>query len=158
MRRARKSAPRARDLRELEEVTTQFVVAPISTVRPAVKPKTDDVVVDVTRTGPFKGLARLESSPDLNDDDWDEAGEPAQTTGVSDVVAELARLSDPARIPRLNADVVGLTRGLSQPEAFIASLVGTNLSIQAILDMSPMGEDETLRFLARLITDRVISL
>ncbi len=149
MRRARESAPSAGNL---EEETTRFA-APESTVRPTVRRV--PAVADVSRARPFEGLASLESarepfesSPDLY------TGE----TGVSDVIVELARLSDTRRIPRLMRDLAHASSPLSQPEAFIASMVGTNLSIQAILDMSPMGEDETLRFLARLVTDRVITV
>jgi hypothetical protein len=78
-------------------------------------------------------------------------------TGVSDLIADLARLSDPSCIPRLNR-ALSKNDVLSPPEAFLASLVDANMSMQSILDMSPLPEDNTLRFLARLIEKGLVTL
>jgi hypothetical protein len=94
-------------------------------------------------------VARLRSS--YSDDDL------VGQTGVSDVIADLARLSDPTCIPRLNRPL-SRSEVLSPPEAFVASLVDANLNMQSILDMSPLPEDDTLRFLARLIERGLVSL
>src|SRR5262249_23211980 len=43
------------------------------------------------------------------------------------------------------------------PEAYIVSLIETSMSVEAILEVSPMREEQTLRFLARLITSGLVT-
>jgi hypothetical protein len=79
------------------------------------------------------------------------------TTRVSDLVAELARLSDPSCIPRLMRPI-DEHDGLALPEAFLASLVGNEVSVQGIVDMSPMPEEATLKCLAKFVMSRIVVL
>jgi hypothetical protein len=104
---------------------------------------------DVPEGAPPASVARLRSS--YSDEDL--IGE----TGVSDLIADLARLADPLCVPRLNR-ALSRNEVLSPPEAFVASLVDANMNMQAILDMSPLREDDTLRFLARLVEKGIITL
>lgn len=91
-------------------------------------------------------LPRLHSSPgDLGE------------THVSDVISELALLADPSSVPQLNHDLSGHLV-LSPPEAAVAALVIANMKMRDILDRSPLREDETLEFLATLVTERVITI
>jgi hypothetical protein len=72
-------------------------------------------------------------------------------TDVNQVVLELARLSDLSSVPKLKREL-SREDHVSPPEAYIVSLIETSMTVQAILDVSPMGEEKTLRFLADLIT------
>jgi hypothetical protein len=90
-------------------------------------------------------LPRLYSSPDLGE------------TNVSDVISELALLADPCSTLRLNR-LMSDGLELSPPEALVATLVGANMSMGEILSMSPFREDETLQFLADLVTNGVVSV
>jgi hypothetical protein len=86
--------------------------------------------------------------------------EPEETTGltgVSDVIVDLARLSDPACVPRLKHQL-SRKDALSPPERFVASLVDSKQNMKRILDMSPLREDDTLRFLAGLIQKGLLSV
>jgi hypothetical protein len=78
-------------------------------------------------------------------------------TNVSDLVSELARLWDPSSVPRMTRPVSAADR-LAPPEAFVASLVSNDISLQTLVDLSPMQEDATLRCLARLVTSRIVAL
>jgi len=87
-------------------------------------------------------------------------GERASVTSETDVnsiVTELARLSVDGSVPSLRRP---LTRDekLTPPEAYIVSLMDGGMSVRAILDVSPMLEDETLRFLANLVTNGLVTL
>jgi hypothetical protein len=73
------------------------------------------------------------------------------------VISALARLADPASIPQLNHDLSGELK-LSPPEACVATLVDAHLSMRAILDMSPLREDDTLQLLANLVTKGVVTI
>jgi hypothetical protein len=80
---------------------------------------------------------------------------PDQPTGVSDVISELARLSDMRTVPR-----VGDSSGwadLDPEEAWMVDIVKLGMCVQAILDMSPLNDEETLSLLARLVSRRVIT-
>lgn len=87
----------------------------------------------------------------------DSVREITAATSVSDVVEELARLSDPTCVPRI-ARPIGEGDGLAPAEAFLASLMNHQFNVQTILDMSPMQEDATLKCLAKLITSRIVVL
>jgi hypothetical protein len=80
-----------------------------------------------------------------------------ENTGVSSVVSELARLADRECVPRITRDLREAATP-SQPEALVVSLLGDDVTLGAILEMSPLKEDDTLRFLARLVTDGFVAL
>jgi hypothetical protein len=88
-------------------------------------------------------LPRLQSSPDLEN--------TQAPTCVSDVVVDLARLSDRSSVPRL-AGPIGDDLDMTPQESDVASFVATGTTLGGILERSPLTEDETLRCLARLIT------
>jgi hypothetical protein len=77
-------------------------------------------------------------------------------TGVSDLVTVLARLSrssSVAKIHRPRADAHHV------PAAeFILSLVEANMTVGAIANESPLGDERTMRVLADLITSGEITL
>jgi hypothetical protein len=77
-------------------------------------------------------------------------------TEENEIVPELAHLSNFWNIPKLKRP---LSRSdvASPSEAYVVSLIETSMSVQAILDVSPMGEEQTLRFLADLITSGVVT-
>jgi hypothetical protein len=89
-------------------------------------------------------------------DDSPDRGSRSSMTDVSEIVPELAQLSKLSNVPKL-------TRPLSAndittvPEAHIVALIETSMSVQAILDESPLREEQTLRFLARLITSGLLT-
>lgn len=92
-------------------------------------------------------LPRLQSSPSISDG----------TTSLSDVIVELARLSERGSVPRLLRDVTPDDE-LAPQESFIIQLVFMGLDVETILDTSPLSEDVTLRFLARLVESRIITV
>jgi hypothetical protein len=83
--------------------------------------------------------------------------EPSGETKMTEVVRQLARLSDPTSVPVLTRPI-GVADGLGPQEAYVASLLGETMTVQMIVDVSPMSEDETVRFLARLVTTGIVSL
>jgi hypothetical protein len=99
------------------------------------------------------GVRGNDDLPRLNDS----CREFTAATSVSDVVHELARLSDPNCVPRMARPILS-DDGLAPPEAFLASLVTHQFNVKAILDMSPMQEDATLKCLAKLVTSRIVVL
>jgi hypothetical protein len=110
---------------------------------------------------PPSGVRHVEPPPPvtfLDDDDVvEDIDDSAEATGVSDVVGELARLANPSCSPYLNRPVSG-DDVLTPPEAFIASLVEAKMPMQTLIDMSPMPEDATVRFLATLVEKGIVSL
>lgn len=87
-------------------------------------------------------LPRLQSSPDLD---------AMTTTKFSEVAEDLGRLADRTSVPVVTA-AVDVEVSLTAEEAFILSLVGTGLSVDALIKRSPLSEDDTLQFLIRLVT------
>ena len=77
-------------------------------------------------------------------------------TDVSEVIGELARLSDVSRIPTLRGTVEWSE--LTPSEAWLISVTGSKMTISAIMAISPFGEEETLRVLAKLIGLRRLTL
>jgi hypothetical protein len=86
----------------------------------------------------------------------DDAGDRSSLTDVNPIVPELAPLSNLSNVPKLKRK---LSAGdvASAPEAYIVSLIENSMSLQAILDVSPMKEEQTLHFLARLITSGLVT-
>ena len=80
---------------------------------------------------------------------------PDTETNVSDMVSEIALLSDPTSMPRITG---GTTVDLSPQETLLVTLVTANMSVQAITDVSPLGEEETLRVLTSLVRTGVITV
>lgn len=78
-------------------------------------------------------------------------------TALNDVVRQLALLADPLSVPVL-ARPIGPADGVAPQEAYVASLLGEAMTVQEIIDVSPLSEDETVRFLARLVTARIVSV
>jgi len=76
-------------------------------------------------------------------------------TSVNDVVADLARLADPMSVPRTGSEAFALT--LDASESWMMNVVQLGMCVQAILDMSPLDADETLRLLARLVGRRAVT-
>lgn len=97
----------------------------------------------------------MESIPRL--DSFSDMRESGMLTGVSDVVTDLARLSDVMSVPRV-LPVGDVPRSLDPEESWMCSTVRLGMCVQGILDMSPLDEDETLRILARLVGLRVVTL
>jgi hypothetical protein len=89
--------------------------------------------------------------------DFDGGQDPVSQTDVSDVVGQLARLSIPSSVPKLKRELTPDDM-VTPPEAYILSLMGCAMNIQAIVDVSPMPEDDTLHFLARLVTNGLVTL
>jgi hypothetical protein len=77
-------------------------------------------------------------------------------TGVSDLITDLAGLSDGSNTPRLRGAVEW--SDLGEAEAWLVSMVTAGFTIEALLQMSPLGEEATMRVLAKLITSRTITL
>ena len=90
-------------------------------------------------------LPRFGSFPDMAE----------AATSVSTVVADLARLADMTTVPRVidNAAWAELT----PQQRWMASVVKLGMCVQAILDMSPLAEEETLRLLATLVSKRIVT-
>ena len=96
---------------------------------------------------PGPQIPSLASQPPLEGND---------NTRVSDIVGELARLSDATSVPRLRGAVEWTD--LAPSEAWLVSIVREGLPLEGIMKTSPLGEEETLRLLASLIDARVITL
>src|SRR5262249_34950401 len=77
-------------------------------------------------------------------------------TDVSEIIPGLAQLSKLSNIPKLTRVLSGNDIA-TVPEAYIVSLIETSMSVQAILDLSPMREEQTLRFLARLVASGLVT-
>jgi hypothetical protein len=92
-------------------------------------------------------LPTLASQPPLEGND---------NTRVSDIIGDLARLSDATSVPRLRGAVEWTD--LAPTEAWLVSIVREGLPLEGIMQTSPLGEEETLRLLASLIKARVITL
>jgi hypothetical protein len=84
---------------------------------------------------------------------WDPV---SQETKVSPLICQLARLTDPASIPRVVDEIA--VDGLSTPEAYVISLMTFELRLATILESSLMNADETLRFLARMIGEGHVAI
>jgi hypothetical protein len=93
-------------------------------------------------------LPRLQSSPDLEAD---------ASTRLSDVVGQLARLSDWSSVPErtrqheANIDV-------SPEDAYVASLIAADVNIDGIVGASCLSEDDTLDALARLVIFGLVTI
>lgn len=57
--------------------------------------------------------------------------------------------------PRLCDDET--CKGLDETEAYVAALVRDGFSMQAIIEMCPMSEEASVRILAKLVTDGVVT-
>jgi hypothetical protein len=77
------------------------------------------------------------------------------TTLMSQVISELAALSDPKRSPRLLRPI-GTDIQMTSEEAVIASLLCENKTLGAIVDESPLDEEATFDFLARLVMHGIL--
>jgi hypothetical protein len=77
-------------------------------------------------------------------------------TGVSEITSALARLSDAASLPRLLRRRDEKKR--EPAEALILTFIEENMTVQAIVGMSPLGEESTLRLLAKLVVEGTITL
>jgi hypothetical protein len=79
------------------------------------------------------------------------------STLMSELVADLARLSSLYLVPKL-VRPIGPDLNLTPAEAYIASLIGRELAVSTIVDVSALEEDETLRCLATLITGGIATI
>jgi hypothetical protein len=95
-----------------------------------------------------EALPRLQSAPDRDG---------SSTTLMTAVVSELARLSQLASVPELSCPL-GREIEMTPAEAYVASLMSRDTDLATLLQMSPLQEEETLRFLARLITHGLLVL
>ncbi len=96
---------------------------------------------------PQPEIPSLASQPPLEGND---------NTRVSDIIGDLARLSDASSVPRLRGAVEWTD--LAPSEAWLVSIVREGMPLEGIMQTSPLGEEETLRLLASLINARVITL
>jgi hypothetical protein len=97
-------------------------------------------------SGVHERLPRLQGAPD---------GEAEASTGLSDVVGELARLSDWSSsdwssVPERTLAAWG-DLDVGPEDAYVASLIAANVNINGIVAMSCLSEDDTLDALARLV-------
>jgi hypothetical protein len=76
---------------------------------------------------------------------------------MTDVVGDLARLSSLSSVPQVKRPI-GRDIDLTPHEAYVASLIGTGVDIATVVRMSPLPEDQTLQFLARLVTLGLITV
>jgi hypothetical protein len=118
----------------VEEITAVFEPEPKSGRRPLLTPVSSEPLIQ----------------------DIDDGRDSVTETDVSDVVCQLARLSIPSSVPKLKRELTP-NDIVTPPEAYILSLMGCAMSIQAIVDVSPMPEDETLHFVARLVTNGLVT-
>ena len=81
---------------------------------------------------------------------------PTERIGVNDVIADLARLSDPMSVPRIRGAIDRAT--LDEAERWLLALVEARFTVRAILSMGPMNDEAALGILAKMITQRKISL
>jgi hypothetical protein len=88
---------------------------------------------------PIKPLPRLASMTDGVD------------TDVSDIVAELAALSNPTLHPRIKIPFPS-PETLTAPQELILTLVDANMTIGAIVSVSPFGEEKTTNELGKLVS------
>jgi hypothetical protein len=70
---------------------------------------------------------------------------------MSAVIYELAQLARLSSTPTLHR-AVGRGMDLTPAEAYVASLIGMKTDVATILAVSALGEEDTLRALAQLIT------
>jgi hypothetical protein len=90
-------------------------------------------------------------------DDTDEPVDEHASTGVSDVVGQFARLSiATTSVPTLRGAIDWSE--LTDREAWAVSVVSAGMSVQAILQVSPLSEEETLTLLGHLIASRTIAV
>jgi hypothetical protein len=87
---------------------------------------------------PIKTLPRLVSITDGVD------------TDVSDIVAELAALSNPNVRPRIKIPLP-IPEALTPQQELILILVETNMTLGAIANVSPFGDEKTTNVLGNLI-------
>jgi hypothetical protein len=83
-------------------------------------------------------------------------GVTGHTTSISEVIVDLARLSDPNSVPRVRGELDSSER--APYEALLLAMIASQMSIAAIMQTSPLGDEETLRVLARLVSAQVITL
>jgi hypothetical protein len=93
-------------------------------------------------------LPRLQSSPDLELD---------SSTCLSDLIGELARLSDRSSVPERTQAVWG-DINIGPEDTYIASLIAADVTIDEILAMSCLSDDDTLGALARLISLGMVTI
>ena len=84
----------------------------------------------------------------------------ALDTSVSGVVADLARLSDLRSVPRPapgHTPSARLALQLDPFELWMFNVVSLGMCVQAIVDISPLSEDDTLVLLARLVGKGIVT-
>jgi hypothetical protein len=74
-----------------------------------------------------------------------------EETLASDLVAQLAKLSDLTTVPQRVGDAEMHRLPLDPTAAFVLTRVDGASSIESILDGSPLGDDATLYILAQLL-------
>jgi hypothetical protein len=77
------------------------------------------------------------------------------TTEVNEVVTDLARLANMSTVPRLVEPIEWAD--LDATQSWMVDVVKLGMCVQAILDMSPVGDEETLRVLAALVGKGVVT-
>lgn len=90
------------------------------------------------------------------DEEMELGDEDIVETHVSDVVFDLARLTQGSTKPRLRGAVEW--NELASDEAWLVSLVTSGFTVDAIQAMSPLDEETTTELLAKLVTSRTITL
>jgi len=78
------------------------------------------------------------------------------STDVSDIADDLARLSMPTSVPSLRGAIEW--NDLTPAEAWIVSVVSAGFTVRAIVEVSPLSEEDTLTLLARLIDARILAM
>jgi hypothetical protein len=122
----------------------------------------DDDIIEVVSPNPGRsGTYAAVRPPPLpaRDHDLPRLGsipDGTAATGVSDLVGLLARVSDPGTLPRV-VDANAHARRDPQ-EALILTLIESNMTVEGIVGMSPLGEESTLRVLAKLVQEGTITL
>jgi hypothetical protein len=75
---------------------------------------------------------------------------------MTDVVVELARLSDPWSVPKLKLPLPDLE--LTPEEVAVASLIDGQSDLASIMAKSTLAEDATLQVMARLVTLGIVAI
>jgi hypothetical protein len=76
-------------------------------------------------------------------------------TIVSEVVSDLARIGDMTTVPRVSEPLA--PGALAPLETWMVDVVRLGMCVQGILDISPLGDEETLRLLAGLVSKRFVT-
>jgi hypothetical protein len=135
-----------RKIEKVEELGDEDILdvcAPSGTYLKLPQTKPPSKPPPIPKRGALRSLPRLDSISD------------GIETGVNDIVAELAGLSDSRRVPRLKRAILG---HLEPKEEFVVSLVQAKMSLHCIASVSPFSEEQTMGVLVNLVSAGLITV